>query len=193
MEQEIEQETFKIEVLMQYVESCAYHESAHIVIAAVQGLPLKQRGLRIDQMGCGLACYHFKTPDGLKELGENKEREKTIRATNAGYIAQCKFYPGCPYSGACHDRDHAMLLLDEMYSDRRIWFDARDQLNKETGELIDKHWDAISRMAQTLWNKPWQHQAEAERRWSLQLMQKSMEGPEIVNLLQEFCIRAAIV
>src|ERR1700687_30489 len=52
-----------------YVESTAYHEAGHIVVAAVQGLRLRRRGLRIDRLGAGLASYCDKKADGSKDLG----------------------------------------------------------------------------------------------------------------------------
>jgi hypothetical protein len=175
-----------------YVESCAYHEAGHIVIAAAQNMPLRQRGIRIDQIGNGLACYHFTVPDGSSNLGRNGEREKTIRATKAGWLAQRKFYPECRTAGAHFDVDAVRFLLDEMYS-LPVWHDAHDELCTEAVALVEKHWDAISKVAQTLWSKEWKHQANAERRWSLQLREKSMEASEIISVLRGFDITATVI
>jgi len=182
----------KLEIEDIYVESCAYHEAGHIVIAAVQNMPLRQRGIRIDQAGNGLACYYFKVPDGSSNLGRNEEREKTIRATKAGFLTQKKFYPECRPAGAHFDVDAVRLLLDEMYF-LPDWYGAHDQLHAEAVALIEKHWDAISTVGQTLWSKEWKHQANAERRWSFQLLEKSMEGAEIVSLLEKCNIMARII
>jgi len=75
-----------------YAESTAYHEAGHVVIAAVQRVPLSNRGLRIDQKGAGISYYRFAKPDGSANLGSEIKREQTIRSIQAGYIAQEKFY-----------------------------------------------------------------------------------------------------
>jgi hypothetical protein len=180
-----------LEVADIYVESCAYHEAGHIVIAAVQAIPLRQRGIRIDEVGNGLACYHFRVPDGSSNLGRNEEREKTIRATKAGYLAQKKFYPECRPASAHFDVDAVRKLLDEMYPGSAS-FDAHTRLHAEAITLIEEHWDAIKATGEALWSKEWKYQALAERRWSLQLREKSIEGPEILSLLKRFNIAANI-
>jgi len=75
----------------EYVKGAAYHEAAHIVIAAVQDLPLSADGLRIDERGAGLADYRMKKPDGSINIGPDPERERTIMATMAGRIAHVIF------------------------------------------------------------------------------------------------------
>jgi hypothetical protein len=56
--------SFSLEADDIYVESCAYHEAGHIVIAAVQNMPLRQRGIRNDQVGNGysMPCRLTKLP-----------------------------------------------------------------------------------------------------------------------------------
>lgn len=84
-----------------------------------------------------------------------------------------------------------MNLLNEMYSGSE-WFDAREKLRIESVELVEKHWDAIKELGKTLWSKAWARQAAAERRWSLQLMEKSVEGHEIVKVLEGFKIAVTV-
>src|ERR1700687_1660508 len=95
-------------------------------------------------------------------------REQSIIATNAGYIAQNKFYPNCATSGAYCDTDHINALLDEMYSDRNVWFEAKQELWKRSEQLVATHWEAIEALAKALWAKDWHPQAPLERRWSPQ-------------------------
>ena len=77
----------------EYVEGAAYHEASHIVVAAVQGLPLGKAGLRIYETGAGFAHYSGKQPDGSTNVGADPCRERTIIATLAGHIAHGTFYP----------------------------------------------------------------------------------------------------
>lgn len=71
-----------------YIESAAYHEAAHAVIAAIQGMPLRHRGIHVDSAGQGITFYWYKLPDGNLNVGADIERERTIVSTGAGLIAQ---------------------------------------------------------------------------------------------------------
>lgn len=101
---------------LEYVRSAAYHEAAHVVIAAVQGIPLTEKGVHLDRWGRGLAHYRDRKPDGSMNVGSETEREKTIVATAAGWIVQNRIFR-CPPSGARHDIDQINALLTEMYPD----------------------------------------------------------------------------
>lgn len=181
-----------------YVESCAYHEAGHAVIAAAQHIPLKTGGIRIDQKGSGFSHYQVTKLSGSKNVGPDPEREKAIRSTQAGYIAQEKFYlrffDRLPPSGSSHDSDYIRGLLEEMYSGRNDFSEAINKLAAETRQLVDEHWQAIEALAQTLLQKEWESQAppSGERRWSTQLAQKKMDGAEVVALLQQYQISASV-
>jgi hypothetical protein len=97
-----------------YVQGAAYHEAAHVVVAAVQGLRLGKDGLRIDQNGAGLACYRCKQPDRSVNVGPEPCRERTIIATLAGQIAHGIFYePAANGDANAHDDlDHVSNLVD---------------------------------------------------------------------------------
>ena len=116
--------------ISRYVESAAYHEAGHAVVAAVQEMPFRHRGIHVDSTGQGITFYWYKLPDGKQNVGADVERERTIISTSAGLIAQRKFYPGCPDDGAVQDTDLIITLLNEMYVNRDAWFDARQQLWK---------------------------------------------------------------
>lgn len=175
-----------------YVESVAYHEAVHMVVASAQGLCLRNWGLCIDPLGAGLACYSYRQPDGSTNVGPDPSRERTIVATNAGYIAQNRFFPDCATFGAHCDANQVNALLDEMYSERNVWFDAKAELWKRSCELVDRYWPAIDALAKALWAKEWQPQVPLERRWSHQWPEKRMEGEEVMNLLSQFEISAAL-
>ncbi|MGA2344976.1 MAG: hypothetical protein ABSF93_03150, partial [Candidatus Sulfotelmatobacter sp.] len=83
----------QIDIDDKYVNSTAYHEAAHIVVAAVQQMPMRNFGVRMDSLGCGKAFYWRRVPDGSRNnVGPDAERERTIISTSAGYIAQKRFY-----------------------------------------------------------------------------------------------------
>lgn len=181
-----------------YVESAAYHEAGHITIAAAQQIPLKERGIRIDQKGSGVSNYKVAKPNGTANAGPDAKREKTIQSTQAGYIAQAKYYlrffDRLPESGSSSDTDGINGLVEEMYSDRNACEDAKAKLFKEAEQLVEQHWQAIEALAQTLLKKEWTSQAppSGERRWSTQLREKKMDGSEIAAFLQQFQILAFV-
>jgi hypothetical protein len=181
-----------------YVESCAYHEAGHAVIAAAQQIPLKAGGICIDQKGSGFSHYQVRKLIGCTSVGPDPEREKVIRPTQAGYIAQEKFYlrffDRLPPSGSSHDADYIRGLLEEMYSGRNDFFDAMNKLAGETRQLVEERWHAIEALARTLLRKEWESQAppSGERRWSTQLAQKKMDGAEVVALLRQYQISASV-
>jgi hypothetical protein len=45
----------------EYVDSCAYHEAGHTVVAVALEMPLRNRGVHIDTMGNGISYYWFRT------------------------------------------------------------------------------------------------------------------------------------
>lgn len=181
-----------------YAESTAYHEAGHVVIAAVQRVPLSNRGLRIDQKGAGISYYRFAKPDGSANLGSEIKREQTIRSIQAGYIAQEKFYlrfyDQLAPSGSSTDTDGINALLEEMYTGRNACENAKAVLGKQSQQLVEDNWQAIEALAQTLLAKQWESQAlpSGERRWATQTCQKKMTGPEVVDLLYEFKITATL-
>lgn len=79
-----------MEPYVEYTRSCAYHEAAHAVAAAVQGMPLTEKGVHLDRWGSGITYYRFRKPDGSVNVGREGEREKTIIVAFAGWIAQRK-------------------------------------------------------------------------------------------------------
>lgn len=181
-----------------YVESSAYHEAGHVVVGVVEGIPLRKDGIRIDQKGAGYSHYRTMRLSGATSVGPDRKREKAVRSAQAGYIAQEKFYRRffnqLPPSGSCEDINYINGLLDEMYEGRQEFFDAKDELYKETQQLVGQHWQAIEALAQTLLKKTWKSQAppSGERRWSTQLAERRVHGYEVVALLQQFEISTSV-
>jgi len=180
-----------------YVESAAYHEAAHAVIAVKEGLALKPGGIRIDQRGNGFSYYKAVKLTGAKNVGPDPERDKSIRSAQAGFISQEKFYKryfqNLPGAGSSSDTDYINGLLEEMYSTRNECDDAKAKLAEETRDLVEQNSQVIEALAQALLKKPWKSQAPSgERRWSTQLAEKKMDGSEIAAILDQFGINVSI-
>ncbi|SRR5258708_1657106 len=169
------------------------------VVFSLRASAPRKKGLLIDQKGSGMAYYQFAKPDGSTNLGPEAKRQETIRSTQAGFIAQEKFYlrfyDRLPPSGACHDIDGINALVQEMHTGRNLCEEAKGELSKESLELVEKFWQAIEALAQTLLSKQWENQAppSSERRWSTQMWQKALTGDEVVAVLDQlhFETRAA--
>jgi hypothetical protein len=172
--------------------SAAYHEAAHVVIAAVQGIPLTNKGIHLDKWGNGVAHYLFRYPDGSTNVGSETEREKTIIATFSGWTAQNKVYAGPP-GGAFYDIEHANALLNGMYPEgSEIWWSERARLCRESDRLVDLHWAAIASVALALWSKPEIPKTPALGERSPELTEKYLSVDEIVEILMGFGISAQI-
>jgi hypothetical protein len=184
-----------VQIDERYVEGAAYHEAAHAVIAAVQGMILRPQGIRIDRVGAGLTVYCHKTPDGSSNLGRDPERERTIISTAAGFFAHERFYIDAnhcrlPASGASDDLDLIVALLKEMYSERRQQDEAQERLMKDSERLVTSHWKAIELVATELWAKSWSRQGALQ--WSPQEFEKVMEGAEVASVLATLGIKVTV-
>ena len=175
-----------------HVESVAYHEAGHMVVAAVLGFPLSRRGLRIDEKGLGLASYKKPDPKSC-----NTRRENIIIVANAGLIEQMKFYGAdskeCRTDGANSDHREIESLLDIQYPSPpftargKEWSVARENLRQRSEELVEhRHWATIETLAKALLHKDWVHGTSSERRWSWQPREKSIEGKEVRDILSKF-------
>src|ERR1041385_3142923 len=156
----------QIDIDEKYVNSTAYHEAGHIVVAAVQQMPMRNFGVRIDSLGCGKAFYWRRIPDGSRDnVGADVERERTIVSTSAGYIAQKCFYGDAlteevqKYMEFSANADTSLVieLLQEMYSgNQALWFQARKQLWDRSIQLVEEYWKAIDTLAQSLLKREWE-------------------------------------
>lgn len=177
---------------LEYVRSAAYHEGAHIVVAAVQGIPLGDKGVRLDKWGNGIAYYHDKRPDGSTNAGSEQSREKTIIATAAGWIAQNKIYP-CPPTGAFYDINQVNALLSEMYADNSSsWWAERESLLIKSERLVELHWAAIESLAFALLSKPDISRVRKQGDWSQEPLEKHLKVDEISDILGQFGITATL-
>ena len=193
----------QIDIDDKYVNSTAYHEAGHIVVAAVQQMPMRNLGVRMDSLGCGKAFYWRRVPDGSRNnVGPDAERERTIISTSAGYIAQKRFYGDSltedikKYMEFSANPDTSLVieLLEEMYSgDRVLWFQARKLLYDQSVQLVDDHWKAIDTLEGSLLSRAWeprQTNTDADGRWSVDDREKRLHGIEILHILEPLGINA---
>src|SRR5579875_2455932 len=65
----------------EYVKSAAYHEAGHVVVAALQGMPLQEAGIRVDSEGSGVSHYWHRCPgDHATAPSDQLERERNNTA-----------------------------------------------------------------------------------------------------------------
>jgi len=196
----------QIDIDDKYVNSTAYHEAGHIVVAAVEQMPMRNFGIRMDSLGCGKAFYWRRVPDGTRNnVGADVERERTIISTSAGFIAQKRFYGDSLTEdikkyiefSANPDTSLVIELLEEMYSgDKALWFQARKSLYDQSVQLVDDHWKPIDTLAKSLLSRAWeprQRDTDADGLWSVDDREKWLHGIEIVRILAPFGINAFIV
>jgi hypothetical protein len=196
----------QIDIDDNYISSTAYHESGHTVIAAVQQMPMRNFGVRMDSLGCGKAFYWRRVADGSRNnVGSDVERDRTIISTSAGYIAQKRFYGDAltddidRYMQFSANADTSLVieLLQEMYSgNQTVWFQARKHLWAQSVQLVGEHWNAIDTLAKSLLSKEWeprQKSIDVEGRWSVDNREKWLHGIEIVHILEPFGMSAFIV
>jgi hypothetical protein len=174
-----------------YVDSCAYHEAGHAAVAVAQEMPLRNRGVHVDTMGSGIAFYWYRlVGDPNNAPHDIVERERTIIAAYAGYIAQEKFYPGCPPAGSFFDTDDNRKLLDEMYPDGPEWFAAQRRLHADARRLVDTHWTAIEALAKAILAQPLTPRPDdPERRWSTDTMERWIDGNRVISILRQFRLK----
>lgn len=195
-----------IDIDDKYISSTAYHECGHIVVAAVQEMPLRNLGVRMDSLGCGKTFHWHREPDGSRNnVGPDRERERTIVTTSAGYIAQKRFYGDALTNeikmymeqGASGDTSLVIELLEEMYSgNKETWFAARASLFEKSSQLVDEHWSAIDVLAKALLARPWEPRnlaTDVDGHWSIDNKEKWLHGIEVVAILEGFGVSSFIV
>jgi hypothetical protein len=182
----------------EYVNSAAYHEAGHTVIAAAQGLWLRARGIHVDSEGSGISYYAHRMPGDLSNLAKDQdERERTILALHAGRIAQVRVFPECSDENWAADADVISELLDEMFgADLRVRSAAAETLRQQCQELVGRHWASIDSLGTELISKPWTEQPliEINENWShgRTRLERWMPGSEVVQILSSFGIVAEL-
>jgi len=168
------------------------------VIASVQGLWLRARGIHVDPEGSGISYYGHRMPGDLSVSAKDQdERERTTLALHAGRIAQRRVFPECPDENWVADADVIGALLEEMVgADLKARSVADETLRQRGQELVDKHWAPIQSLATELISKPWTEQPpiEINENWSRgkSRIERWLPGSEIIRILTAFGIRTEL-
>jgi hypothetical protein len=140
--------------LAQNARSAAYHEAGHMVAAVLQGLPLRDGGIHIDLEGSWVSYYCHRLPgnDVASEVG-TVEREKTIIAIYAAWVAQKKYFPDSDDSDSWEsDRATATALINELRPAKPKM--TRHLLCERAKQLVEANWFTIESLAVALLAKP---------------------------------------
>jgi hypothetical protein len=179
--------------LNQNAKSAAYHEAGHMVAAVLQGLPLQDGGIHIDLEGSGVSYYCHRLPGNhVTSKTDTVEREKTIIAIYAAWVAQKKYFPNCDDSDSWEpDRATVTALLNELkpatpkVTQHMLWERAR--------QLVYANWSTIEGLAFALLAKPVMplSQLEFEKGWSkgTKMHEKSMSRGEVEDFLRKIPIQ----
>jgi len=166
----------------------AHHEAGHLVVAAVKGLPLQRKGVKIDSCGRGLSQYEGgQCCDDADMNWYNHFSERAIVSLCAGLIAQKRFFDGDWNKYAAQDRRDIECHL------RGLWRhedsdEAKALLVKcrcEAENIVDQRWCAIKEIAETIWNQDWTKR-KATHGWSD--LQKRVEWNMVHKILQKWGI-----
>jgi hypothetical protein len=175
------------------LECGARHESAHIVIATVEGLRLKPEGLMVDPSGWGLACYHDTPADS------DVARERNILAVLAGFAVENRFreersYPPRDSLDVICNNDNvkARTLLGKLDGNYAV---NELRMRKQLDDLIEQHWISIGALASVLLGRDWEpiKPLKSSGKWSNpnETVAKYASGDEVVRILAEIGISAA--
>jgi hypothetical protein len=163
-----------------------------MVAAVLQGLPLQDGGIHIDLEGSGVSYYCHRLPGNhvTSEI-DTVEREKTIIAIYAAWVAQKKHFPNCDDSDSWDsDRATVTTLLKELkpatpkITQHMLWERAK--------QLVDANWSTIKGLAFALLAKPVTplSQLEFEKGWSkgTKMHEKFMSRAEVEDFLRKIPI-----
>jgi hypothetical protein len=137
----------------------AYHEAAHIALAAVLGLELLPDGILIYELASpskaleGFACYR----EG--DLNDPDNRTKVLLALLAGVKAQDRQFPESKPHGGAADIDKLFKIMT-----RFNWEPPVESVHENSALLVDAHWNVIEALATALQRQPWQEVNVEERR-----------------------------
>ena len=188
-----------VEFKSKYIESPAYHEAGHVVSAVLQRMPLRERGIHVDNACTGCSYYWDRSPgDNGGSEHDQREREQTIIALYSGPIAQLRFFQGCSNEDWRNDFDKLNALLDEQYPPNSLNRQrASERLRKRAEDLVDNHWEVIQALAATLISRPYSNQPECERSqgWSRSpdALEKVLTGGEVVAFFASLGLAAYIM
>jgi len=175
----------------------ARHEAGHLVVAAVEGLRLRDDGIILAADAQGIACY-------CKEAKNDPERKSVAKATYAGYYAESRFcaalgLPGKPEDWqAWGDGDEAAKIInamDDASLKNGTVSATMAELQAAAKAFVEQHWTAIEAVADALLAKPLEplRQFKSGNGWTDQSEARHLTGAEVADVLNGIGIRVAVV
>lgn len=174
----------------------AHHESLMQSFLWLSGCPCKTEESVSTQSAVELLLTCIATPLNLDNTpADIVERERSITAIKAGYLANLRLDPSCPPEIAADDRQEEISLLNAMHSRiEKAWSDTDDRLRTESQNLVDQHWNAIVAVAAALLAKPvTTRPLDSLTKWrSPDSQERWISGQEIDIILRTFQLNAIV-
>jgi hypothetical protein len=170
----------------------AYHEAGHAVAAAVLGFPFRSSGIHIDRDGVGTTLILRPSRKCSSPFSDLQARQtRMVIVLFAGLLAQRKFCPNSSNKSASDDEEKIEQYLGAIYcADEAAKLIARNYLKQEAARLVEGFWCAITKLAETLWNKECIPVTES---WGTKLqLEKTVGASEIVEILKECNISSSV-
>jgi hypothetical protein len=167
-----------------YLESVAYHEAGHAIVAAAQGLPILREGVRLDRAGCGLMCYRYRNPD------LSVRWEEAVVVSFAGLPSQQLIYPDCPTVRSQDDETSAVSYMTAQSLDEQALEIVKSRLRDRSRLLVHQYSEAIKALGATLWAKQW---VGKEIDWTPFPEEKAIGGNEVVLFANQFGIKTEFI
>jgi hypothetical protein len=178
------------------IETAAYHEAGHVVVATALGLRLRPEGIMVGQDAKGLACY-WKEPDGT-----DASVEANILASFAGFSAEKRLRS----MRGLQQRDYFGVIFSTDWKEARVlqgkfspvYFGDKggrtihDELEARAEQLVAQHWSTIEVLAEALLSRQWEPKKpfKSGTQWSDSEQAKYLLGAEVVEILAGLGITA---
>jgi hypothetical protein len=188
----------------QYPADGAYHEAGHLVVAASLEMKLCPLGVHVDSNHRGICHYDYRKPG---QSGYDTKGKNSVISLFAGMIAQLKFDPNSSTKSGEADQDHIQELLNDMYisykrTDEETLSASKEKLRNAEIEFQEKakqrvndYWKAIEGLAKAILEKPptpRDRETEPDPSWSIEAMEKTLNGEEVVAELNRFEVPASL-
>jgi hypothetical protein len=159
----------------EHCKAAAYHESAHIVVACLLGLPISPNGIYINNFAEGRAWFKGAT-DGVAL--PSTEVHQVVIALLAGGVAHRRVHRNL--QDACKGDDWRIKeILESHFPDSETRREMEHQFQAQALEFVDAHWEVIARVAEALWGKSWRPKYQ-HRHWP---KEKALSASELVTLI----------
>lgn len=165
------------------LEENAYHETGHIVIAAVSGLDLKTKGIVIYEVS-------KEVTDGWAFYWEDKPLwDSILLAIRAGQVAQLRQFPKSEFRGGQQDVKNFFAIVKSQFGENRggeFW----ERISGEVASLLKVHWAAVVEIAKALVDSDWIPVEPGEH--PLSTRKKVLDGDALITILAKHGISAVV-